>query len=153
GSTNESQTTGGNVLPPGGDIATSADWMVQTNNDIVTMYNWNTNAFTQVNLNTFFSDSNSFLFDPRVIHDPYWDRFVVLVDACTNCGNTTTNASGLKVAVSQTGDPSGAWLIRNGSVKSGIGDFIDFPQLGMDMNSLIITFNVFLHDGSFDAKV
>src|SRR5205809_7885793 len=29
GSTNESQTTGGNRFPPGGDIATSANWMVQ----------------------------------------------------------------------------------------------------------------------------
>ena len=53
-STNESQTTGGNRLPPGGDVATSANWLVQVNNDIVTMYNWNTNAFKQVHFNTFF---------------------------------------------------------------------------------------------------
>src|SRR5205823_3402819 len=33
------------------------------------------------------------------------------------------------------------------------GDFADFPQLGMDMNSLIFTYNAFLHDGSFDARV
>src|SRR5207302_7511717 len=83
-STNESQTTGGNVFPPGGDIATSAEWMVQVNNDVITMYNWNTNAFMQVKLNTFFSDGDNFLFDPRVIYDRYWDRFFVLADGCTN---------------------------------------------------------------------
>src|SRR5207302_4668452 len=54
GSTNETQTTGGNLLPPAGDIATSANWMIQVNNDIVTMYNWFTNAFVQKNFATFF---------------------------------------------------------------------------------------------------
>jgi hypothetical protein len=45
GSTNESQTTGGNIFPPDGDVATSASWMVQVNNDVIVMFNWNTNAF------------------------------------------------------------------------------------------------------------
>ena len=151
-STNESQTTGGSVLPPGGDIATSAEWMVQVNNDVVTMYNWNTNAFKQVTLNTFFGDSR-FLFDPRVIYDRYWDRFVVLATGCANCGNTTSNQSALLLAVSKTNDPTGAWRAQGINSLVGFGDFIDFPQLGMDMNSLIFTFNDFIHDGSFDAKV
>src|SRR5438132_10556792 len=34
GSTNESQTTSGNFVPPDGDIATSASWVVQGNNDV-----------------------------------------------------------------------------------------------------------------------
>src|SRR3981081_168541 len=65
-------------IPPDGDIATSASWMVQVNNDIVTMYNWHTNVFVQRSLATFFQDGTRFLFDPRVIWDPYWNRFVVL---------------------------------------------------------------------------
>src|SRR5437660_9854630 len=36
---NEGQTTGGAQFPPGGDIATSKDWMVQVVTDLVTMYN------------------------------------------------------------------------------------------------------------------
>src|SRR5438132_2270022 len=68
GSTNETQTTGGNRLPPGGDIATSANWMVQVNNDVVVMYNWFTNAFVQKSLATFFGDGTNFIFDPRVIY-------------------------------------------------------------------------------------
>ena len=63
GSTNESQTTGGNRFPPGGDIATSANWMVQVNNDVVTTLNWFTNAFAQRKLSTFFSNSDDFIFD------------------------------------------------------------------------------------------
>jgi hypothetical protein len=151
GSTNELQTTGGNVLPPGGDIATSTDWMAQVNNDVITILNWNTNAFMQANLNTFYHTTN-FLFDSRVIYDPYWKRFVVLADSCSNCGNTTSNVSDVFLMVSETPDPTGAWLLTAFLVEEN-GDFADFPQLGMDMNSLIITYNDFIHDGSFDAKV
>jgi hypothetical protein len=151
-STNESQTTGGNRLPPDGDIATSADWMVQVNNDVITMFNWNTNAFMQVKLNTFFSDNTRFLFDPRVIYDRYWDKFVVLVDTCNPCSSGSA-LSFIYLAASKTNDPTGAWLVSGSNFGNGSGDFADFPQLGMDMNSLILTFNDFVHDGSFDAKV
>jgi hypothetical protein len=96
--------------------------------------------------------SGAFLFDPRVIHDPYWDRFVVLANSCEHCGSTTSNLSFLNLAISQTNDPTAVWNAAVTLVGEG-GDFADFPQLGMDMNSLIITYNVFLHDGSFDAKV
>src|SRR5207302_6013291 len=98
GSTNETQTTGGNRLPPGGDIATSANWMVQVNNDVVVMYNWFTNAFVQKHLNTFFNNSVDFIFDPRVIWDPYWNRFVVVANGCTSC-NTASNESVFELGV------------------------------------------------------
>jgi hypothetical protein len=139
GSVNESQTTGGTQFPPGGDIATSAQWMVQVVNDQVVMYNWNTNAFKQVSLNTLFQDATDFLFDPRVIWDLWWDRFVVLVAGCASC---SINQGLFKLAVSQTGDPSGAWwLHQHGPFASN--DFYDFPQLGMDLNSILVTYNEF----------
>src|SRR5207244_4977001 len=77
-STNESQTTGGKVLPPGGDVATSANWLVQVNNDIVTMDNWFSNAFVQKNFNTFCKDYLFFNFDPQEIYDWLWDGCYVL---------------------------------------------------------------------------
>jgi hypothetical protein len=129
---NQAQSGGG--FPPSGDIATSSQWMVQVVHNLVTMYNWNTNAFKQVSLATFFQDSTDFLFDPRVIYDPYWDRFVVLVG-----GLSPSNVlSPLWVGVSQTGDPSGAWL-NYGLILTDFTSFADFPQLGMDLNSIIVT--------------
>jgi len=150
-STNEAQTTGGNVFPPDGDVATSASWMVQVNNDIIVMYNWLNNAFVSKNFATFFQDGNDFLFDPRVIYDPYWDRFVVLVDGCNPCTGPNTS-SFFFVFVSATGDPSGSWWYYRYSPGTATGDFADFPQLGMDLNSLIITYNDFLGNGGFDAR-
>ena len=150
GSTNESQT-GGGVFPPDGDVATSASWLVQVNNDVVSMYNWNTNAFKQVHFNTFFQDAFYFKFDPRVIYDPYWDRFAVLVDGCNPCSGSGTQ-SFFFLAVSWTGDPTGTywiWFLAPGT--AGLNDFADFPQLGMDLNSLIVTYNDFAPNGNFDS--
>jgi hypothetical protein len=145
---NQAQAGG---LPPDGDIATSADWMVQVVNDLVTMYNWNTNAFKQVNLETLFQNSNFVLFDPRVIHDPYWDRFVVLADTCNPCSGAATHSL-LSLAISQTNDPTGSWWIWELSLNTNVGDFADFPQLGMDLNSLIFTSNVFIASNTVATK-
>ncbi|HYU11366.1 MAG TPA: hypothetical protein VEK82_02245, partial [Stellaceae bacterium] len=45
--------------------------------------------------------------------------------------------------VSTTGDPTGGWYVGGSSFGTGLGDFIDFPQLGMDLHSIIMTFNNF----------
>jgi hypothetical protein len=145
---NQPQSGGG--FPPDGDIATSAQWMVQVVQNLVTMYNWNSNAFKQVSLATFFQEGTYFLFAPRVIYDPNWDRFVVLADACGPCSGANTG-SFLRLGISQTGDPSGAWWTYLIFI-AVTGDFADFPQLGMDLNSIIITYNDFLGGGGFDAR-
>jgi hypothetical protein len=150
GTVNQAQSC---CFPPDGDIATSANWMVQTVNDQIVMFNWNTNAYVQKSFATFFGDGTYFLFDPRVLYDRYFDRFVVVADGCINCGNTTTNVSRFDLAVSQTGDPTGNWYVYKFGVVTNNGDFADFPQMGMDLNSLIFTYSDFLGDGSFDSRV
>jgi hypothetical protein len=147
-STNQTQSC---CFPPDGDIATSATWMVQVNNDVITTLNWNTNAFAQRKLSTFFGDGSNFIFDPRVIYDRYWNRFVVLADGCTNC-NTATNASVFELAISQTGDPTGGWFIYRFGPGTATGDFADFPQMGMDLNSIIMTYNDFFLAGGLEAR-
>jgi hypothetical protein len=152
GSTNETQTTGGNQFPPDGDIATSSQWMVQVNNDVIVMYNWITNAFVSKHLSTFFQDGTNFLFDPRVVYDPNWDRFVVMTDGCNPCSGAGT-VSIFNILVSATGDPTdGFWLVR--SQPNATGDFADFPQMGLDLNSVIITYNNFGPTGFFtDSRI
>jgi hypothetical protein len=150
-STNENQSC---CLPPDGDVATSASWMVQVNNDVITMLNWNTNAFVQKKFSTFFGNSTDFIFDPRVIWDPYWNRFVVLADGCvfsSGC-ETSTNVSVFELAISTSSDPTGGWFIYRFGPGTGTGDFADFPQLGMDLNSIILTYNDFQLGGGFDAR-
>jgi hypothetical protein len=143
----------GGGFPPDGDIATSQGFTVQMNNFVLTMYNLNSAKLVkQVNFATFFNDGTSFLFDPRIFYDPLWNRFVALVDGCNPCSPAASNVSFLKVAVSQTGDPTGQWFLYFITVATATGDFVDFPQMGMDLNSFIVTFNVFLGNGGFDAR-
>ena len=147
GSTNETQSC---CFPPDGDIATSAQWMIQVNNDVIVMYNWFTNAFVSKKLSTFFSDGTDFLFDPRVIYDPYWDRFVVIADGCTACSGAVVST--LLVAISKTGDPSGDWWLYLLNAGTTTGNFLDFPQMGMDLDSVIMTYNYFPAAGGLDAR-
>src|SRR5207302_1146623 len=120
----ESQTTFGTSTPPDGDIATSAQWMIQTTNDQVVMYNWLTNAYVQKNLPTLFQTSPpSLVYDPRVIYDPNWDRFIVLAAGCNPCFVGQV----LWLAVSKTGDPSGAWWTWRLSQSVAAGGLVDFP--------------------------
>jgi hypothetical protein len=125
------QNVGGG-FPPDGDIATSQHFTVQINNFVVTIYNLDNGTLAkQVNLATFFQDGTSFLFDPRIIYDPYWQRFVVLVDACKPCSGAAT-VSFFELAVSQTSDPTAGYFISpHVNLGMPLGDFADFPQLGM----------------------
>jgi hypothetical protein len=142
-------------FPPDGDIATSTHFSVQVVNFGLTMYNLDTLSLVkQVNFATFFGDTTSFLFDPRIIFDPVWQRWVVLVDGCNPCNTNTAliGTSFYKLAISQTSDPTGSYFIYQGSLPEVTGDFADFPQLGMDLNSIIVTYNDFLANGGFDAR-
>jgi hypothetical protein len=145
---NETQT---GLIPPDGDIASNSCWSVQLVNTEITINNWCTGAFTQKSLATFFRDSTRFLFDPRVVYDQVWNRWVVMADACTSC-LTASNISSFDIAFSQTSDPTGAYFIYNFLIGTGTGDFGDFPQLGMDLNSIIFTYNDFLANGGFSAN-
>jgi hypothetical protein len=145
---NETQT---GLIPPDGDIASNATWSVQIVNNIVSFNNWSNGAFTQKSLATFFGDSTNFLFDPRVVYDQVWNRWVVTADGCTSC-ESASNVSVFDVAISQTSNPTGGWFIYSFGPGTGVGDFADFPQLGMDLNSIIFTYNDFQKNGGFSAN-
>src|SRR5439155_23576931 len=70
------------------------------------------------------------------------------------CSSTWGNQSMFELAISKTGDPTaGWWLYRFRYYGDLYGDFVDFPQLGMDLNSIIITYNFFrIADGGVDAR-
>jgi len=140
---NETQT---GLIPPDGDIASNSTWSVQLVNSEITIINWLTGAVTQKSLASFFGDSTRFLFDPRVVYDQVWNRWVVMADALQ--GNLST----FDVAFSQTSNPTGSWFIYNFGIGTPAGDFGDFPQLGMDLNSIIFTYNDFMANGGFSAN-
>ena len=107
-----------------------------------------------VSLKTFFgiTDPNTTAFDPRAIYDFRNNRYVVT----TETRKTSSTDQFQYFAVSQTGDPLGAWNvyripISEGSYrfcKKALTDFWDYPNLGYNSNQWFITANNFPTSGA-----
>jgi hypothetical protein len=102
-----------------------------------------------VTLNSFFGETN-FLFDPRVVYDPIWKRWIII--ATRQATSATDTVHKFRLAVSKTAIPTGTYHSYNvdffgGGVLSG--DFWDFPQLGFDQDAIFITGNIFSFAGVY----
>jgi len=98
-----------------------------------------------VTLATFFGYTTQTLFDPRVVYDSTWKRWIVTADAFPE----STTVQRFFIAISKTSSPTGAFFIYNLNVTFFTGDFWDFPQLGMDQDAVLFTANVFNSAGGF----
>jgi hypothetical protein len=81
-------------------------------------------------LNAFFG-STEFVFDPRVVYDQTWKRWVVIATRASTSSADTVRRFFL--AVSQTANPAGAYYVYHVSFGGGpfnAGDWFDYPQLG-----------------------
>lgn len=92
-----------------------------------------------VTLATFFSYTTETLFDPRVVYDSTWNRWIVTAVAFPE----SSNVQRLFIAVSTTADPTGSFFMYNLNVTFFTGDLYDFPQLGMDQDAVLFTANIF----------
>ena len=89
------------------------------------------------------------LSDPRCLYDAQTNRFFVTIlelDVDPPTGNLTGNTN-LLLAVSKTGDPTGAWnLFELSTTADGSADcpcFGDQPLIGTDANGLYVSANSF----------
>jgi hypothetical protein len=123
--------------PPDTHGAVGLTHYVQIINSVVNVYNKTTGALQKhTALNTFMGTS-AFLYDPRALYDPRWNRWVLTAD-----GSSNANPSLLYIAISKTSSPTGAWWVYAVNA-SGTGELWDYPDLGMDIDAIIITFNQF----------
>jgi hypothetical protein len=130
-------------LPPDTHGVVGINHFVQIVNSRVVMYNKSTNAIVkQVSLNSFFGytgTESNLLFDPRAVFDPVWKRYIL-----TAVGNLEAdNEQYFFIGVSQTGNPTGAFWIYKLLVNTDPDVFFDYPQLGMDADTVTVTANVF----------
>jgi len=101
-----------------------------------------------VTLATFFNYTVETLFDPRVVYDQTWQRWIVTADAFPE----SATVQRLFIGVSQTSDPTGAFFIYNIDVDFlNNNDFYDFPQLGIDQDAVLFTANIFPAAGGFSG--
>jgi hypothetical protein len=130
-------------FPPDVNGAVSKGYNVLTTNDRYVVWNKNIAPTVQANktLNTLVGYSTESMFDPRVIYDGQWNRFVVSSDAFAESSTTQI----LALAITKGGNPTaGVWsYLLNGQAICGSGVFVDYPQISMTQDAIITTVNCF----------
>ena len=133
-----------NLRPPDTHGAVGYTHFVQVTNSHIDMYIRQNGAtlplVKSVTLATFFNYTAQLLFDPRVIYDSTWNRWIVTAEAFPESGTVQR----FFIAVSTSYDPTRPFFIYNLNVNFfGNNNFWDFPQLGMDQDAVLFTANIF----------
>ena len=131
------------LRPPDTHGAVGTTHFVQVTNSHIDMWTRQNTATLplakSVTLATFFGYTTETLFDPRVVYDSTWNRWIVTADAFAE----SSTVQRFFIAVSTTADPTGSFFIYNLNVTFFVNDFFDFPQLGMDQDAVLFTANIF----------
>ncbi len=128
----------GTLNPPDPELAVGRDHIVALVNSSLEIYDkTGTSVFGPLDFETFFSvlgqGCTIFPFDPNVLYDESADRYILGVD-----GNGTEYC----VAVSQTGDATGAYNFYAFPVNVG-GQFFDYPHAGVGVDAIYVGANMF----------
>ena len=136
------------LRPPDTHGAVGKTHFVEVTNSHIRMYNKATPPalVKNVSLATFFGYTTEVIFDPRVVYDSVWNRWIVTAEAFQE-SNTVQR---FFIGISKTANPAGAFFIYSVNVTFFSGDFFDFPQLGFDQDAVIFTANIF-HGGFVGA--
>jgi hypothetical protein len=96
------------------------------------------NTFT---LNGFFGYGAQSLFDPRVVYDLSFNRWIVSAEAFAESSTVQLHF----IAVSTSSNANGSYFIYPFNMRGLLGTnvFWDFPQLGYDEEAVILTGNMF----------
>ena len=139
------------LRPPDTHGAVGTTHFVQITNSHIDMWTRQNTATLplakSVTLATFFGYTTETLFDPRVVYDSTWNRWIVTADAFAE----SSTVQRFFIAVSTTADPTGSFFIYNLNVTFFVNDFFDFPQLGMDQDAVLFTANIFHEPGDVPA--
>ncbi|HEY9207264.1 MAG TPA: hypothetical protein VIO58_15245, partial [Candidatus Methanoperedens sp.] len=136
------------VMPPDTHGAAGLQEFVETTNMHIDIYQKaDPTQRTSISLAAFFGYFAQALFDARVIYDTEWNRWVITADAFPESPDVQYHF----IAVSMTPSALDSFFIYAVNVTFNSGDFWDYPQLGMDQDSIIITANIFSAAGNFNG--
>lgn len=142
------QRGGGGSYPPDTHGAVGLTQFVQVVNSLITVRKKSDNSVQlSASLGAFFG-SSQFLFDPRAVYDSTWNRWVVVATRFPISGANPQ----FFLAVSTSSDATGSWYIYLPTYSGGglaLGDFFDYPQLGMDQDAIFVTSNIFTASDAF----
>lgn len=139
---------GGANVPPDPSLAAGPDHIVAAVNVAFEIYNKTGTVLAgPTTFSSFFASTPGCTnpFDPTVLYDEETDRFIMGVDA---------NGVNFCIAVSQTGDPTGAW--NSYAIPANLsGAFHDYPHTGVGETAIYVGANQFGGSlpGGFEGRV
>jgi hypothetical protein len=100
-----------------------------------------TSTVLNVSLFSFFGYTNQALFDPRILYDLTYNRWIVSAEAFAESGSVQRQF----IAVSVDSNPTHGFFIYGFNARNwiGAGVFWDYPQIGYDEDAVILTANKF----------
>jgi hypothetical protein len=139
-------------IPPDPIVAVGPKHVVVNVNTLIRIYDRlgvqqsNTSALSWYNS---VLPSGAFAFDPRILYDHHWGRFIMIWAAT----KTSTSEAWLLVSCSQTSDPTGGWwnyaldATVNGSTPTN--NWPDYPRHGVSTDAITIAANMYEFGGDF----
>ena len=130
--------------PPDVNAAIGPNHIVEAVNLSLAVYTRAGSQLSNTPLSTFLNTTDS-LSDPRVVYDPTWDRYTLVL--------TDITTPSLWLAYSKTSDPTGGWWIYKLNTGYSAGTILDYPMVGMDQDSMIYTTNNYDASESYTGSI
>ena len=133
-------------IPPDTHGAVGPNHLMVVLNTQIRIQNRTGTTISTVSLDSFWagmpgpwaSGADPSTFDPKVLYDPYNNRWMFTVTAD---GDEPTSA--VLIAVSKTSDPTGLWNRYKVDADSTGAAWADYPSLGFNKNWIVVTVNMF----------
>lgn len=144
-------------IPPDSHVAVGPGHVLTVSNVVLQAHSKSATPTRVVNqlLRSFFAPlgvpSGNYTFDPKVLYDPYADRFLVLTLEVNDPPGAAAGASSrLLLAASAGSDPTlGTWrmtAINARLTSGGVERWADFPGFAVDEEAIYVSANLFAFD-------
>jgi hypothetical protein len=127
-------------IPPDVNGAVGPNHVMTTLNTEIKIQNKTGGAISSLTNSGFWTvEETGTIYDPKIVYDPFTQRYFFV-----DLDGTSSGATNILLAVSQTNDPTGAW--NQYKFKTNNGDpliWFDFPSLGYNKDWIVISGNMF----------
>ena len=130
----------GDVTPPDTQGTVGPHHLMVTLNNNVTIESRTGAVLQSVSIAGFWSSLGNIseAFDPRVLYDPYANRWIISAGA-----NAASPSSYILIGASATSDPTGGWFLYKVKVGASGQSWADYPTLGFNGDWIVVQANVF----------
>ena len=135
------QATAQDSFPPDINGSVSSNRVAEIVNQHLTAFTKTGSQTSDRSLATLTGYSAQGIFDPRIMYDPTWKRWVFIAEAFPESAGVQQQFIG----ISSNSSPDGGFIVYQFNINGacGSGNFWDYPQLGMNQDAVVITGNCF----------